>query len=163
MRNSAYVCGHGRVLVGLAHAVGVVFAVDGLGAGGADLGVGRDRLAAAAQAAAWAGHELDEVALAELAAGLDVVHDLLGVGGAMGDGHLDGGAVQPVPVRHQVREDLRHRADLGDGDLGVLDALEAAHRDDVAVLVDALDLLAGDQLDDGAQGRSPSRRRWRRR
>ncbi len=42
---------------------------------------------------------------------------------------------------------------LGIGDLGVLDALEAAHRDDVAVIVDALDLLAGDQLDDGAQGR----------
>ena len=59
---------------------------------------------------------------------------------------------EPVPVRDEVRDDLRHRADLRDGDLGVLDALEAAHRHDVAVVVDALDLLAGDHLEHGAQG-----------
>ena len=70
----------------------------------------------------------------------------------MGDRDLDRGAVQPVPVGHEVGHDVGHGADLGDGDLGVLDAFEAAQRDDVAVVVDALDLLAGDHLDDGAQG-----------
>ncbi len=132
-----------------------VFAVDGLGAGRADLLVGGHGLAAAAQAAARAGHELDEVALAELAAGLDVLHDLVGVGGAVGHGHLEGGALQPVPVGHQVLEQIGHRADLVDGELRVADALEAAHRHDVAVLVDGLHLLAGHQLDAPCAGPTP--------
>ena len=44
-------------------------------------------LPAAAETSARTGHELDEVALAELAAGLDVFHDLLRVGRAVRDAH----------------------------------------------------------------------------
>ena len=77
---------------------------------------------AAAQAAAGAPHELDEVALAEDAAPLDVLHDLARVGGAVGHGHLEGGALQEVPAGEEVGQEGRHGPHLGDGELGVLDA-----------------------------------------
>ena len=54
---------------------------------------------------------------------------------------------------NEVLEQVRHRPDLVDGQLGVADALEAAHRHDVAVLVDGLQLAAGHQLQHGAQRR----------
>ena len=70
----------------------------------------------------------------------------------MGHRHLERRALEPIPVGHQVLEDVRYRADLVDGQLGIADAFEAAHRHDVAVLVDGLQLAAGHQLEHGPQG-----------
>src|SRR5699024_6014735 len=81
-----------RVLVALTQRQGPVDLVQGLDAGVPDGVVGADGLTAAADAAAGAGHDLDEDVV-----GLAALHpadDLLGVLQAVGDGYLQRGAVE---------------------------------------------------------------------
>ena len=80
------------ILMALAQGQALVQIVEGLDAGLARFVIGADGLSAAADAAAGAGHDLDEeiVGLAVL----DPADDLLGVLQAVDHRHLEGGAVQ---------------------------------------------------------------------
>ena len=143
----------GGVLVGLADGVGHILSVDCFGAGRTNLSAGGDGLSAAADATTGASHEFNEVAFGEFAAGADVLQNALGIGGAVANSDLHGGAIEPIPI---VEEALEHSGDLGHGrdfDFGVLDAFKATHGQDVGFAEDLLDLDAGDQFDDGAEGR----------
>ena len=139
--------GDGRILVGFANIIGGIFRVDGLGPRRADGRAGWDRLAAAAEAAARACHELNEVALAEASARADVIQHPLGVRRAVADADLQGRALQPGPVFEQPAEQGRNRPDRRNLELRIFHAVKSPHRYHVGMLEDVFDAMARDQLE----------------
>ena len=88
----SFVEGHNHgVLVGLLDDGQIVGIVDALGTGGLGAVAGSGRLAATHDAAAAAGHDLDEVVV-DLS-GLDLLHDLAGMNQAADDANAQGPAV----------------------------------------------------------------------